>query len=115
MPASRLDSLMSQLADLETDDLAVVNNCIELYSGSFTNEQFKNWSLGGEIGKMINRCFKFDSVEEILTALKKEGLSKDSKVILLIGCRICIKTIKSNAGSISNEFKSNIGSITKGS
>ena len=80
MPSSRLDALFTQLADLETDELAVINNCIELYSGNFTKDQFKNWSLGGEIGAMINRCFKFDTIEEIFAALKNEMSSSNSKV-----------------------------------
>jgi hypothetical protein len=35
-------------------------------------DAWKNWSLGGEIGDAINRCFKFDTIEEIAEALKKE-------------------------------------------
>jgi 3-hydroxyisobutyryl-CoA hydrolase len=39
-----------------------------------------NWSLGGVIGDMIDRCFKFDTIEEILAALEKETASPDAKV-----------------------------------
>jgi 3-hydroxyisobutyryl-CoA hydrolase len=39
-----------------------------------------NWSLGGAIGDMIDRCFKFDTIEHILEALEKETKNVDDKV-----------------------------------
>ena len=103
VPASRLDALMAQLAELETDELSVINNCIELYTGTFTTDQFRNWSLGGEIGAMINRCFKYDSIEEIFDALKEETLSKNEKVISIeTDFCFCKQAIKDYARSFAN-------------
>lgn len=33
VPAARLDQLMARLAELESDDLSVVNGCIDEFSG----------------------------------------------------------------------------------
>lgn len=55
VPASRLPMLMARLSDLETDELDVVNSTIDEFSANLTTDEFRNWSLGGEIGKAINR------------------------------------------------------------
>jgi 3-hydroxyisobutyryl-CoA hydrolase len=84
VPSSRLEALMSRLGELETDELDAVNACIDEFSGSIATEKFKNWSLGGKIGDLIDRTFKFDSLKEILDALSKESSSKDSDVLMLL-------------------------------
>jgi 3-hydroxyisobutyryl-CoA hydrolase len=48
--------------------------------GHFPVEKFMDWTLGGVIGEMIDRCFKYDTIEEILSALEKETFSPDKKV-----------------------------------
>ncbi|KAJ3335871.1 hypothetical protein HDU91_001993, partial [Kappamyces sp. JEL0680] len=80
VPSQRLDSLMARLAELETDELDVVNACIDEYSGVLSVDKFLNWSLGGKIGSLIDRAFKFNTIEEILAALEAETKSPDAEV-----------------------------------
>lgn len=83
MPAARLPSLMARLSDLESDEFDIVNSTIDEFSGTFSKSDFENWSLGDWKAKLISRCFKFDTIEEIITALEKESSSKDvSKWVL---------------------------------
>ncbi|KAJ3035375.1 hypothetical protein HDV00_004019 [Rhizophlyctis rosea] len=76
VPASRLKSLLNRLAELETDEIDVVNAAIEEFVGEFGRtagrnllaiyksvaaagdpslEKWQNWSLGGEVGAAIDR------------------------------------------------------------
>ncbi|KAI8925379.1 ClpP/crotonase-like domain-containing protein [Entophlyctis helioformis] len=92
IPAGRLPALYARLSELESDELDVVNAAIDEFSenvadahgnhatdaqmrraGDVTQDKFAKWSLGGEVGSAINRCFKFNTVEEIFAALEKEG------------------------------------------
>ena len=94
VPSSRLEALTARLAELETDELDVVNACIDEFSGYLEPEKFQNWSLGGKIGDLIDRTFKHDSLEEILESLFTESSSTDLAVFILhnSGFRICNKT-----------------------
>jgi 3-hydroxyisobutyryl-CoA hydrolase len=87
VPASRLNGLMERLKELETDELDVVNGIIDEFSGkalfnlgTISKEKFSNWQLGGKIGEMIDRVFKFDTIEEILVSLAKECSSGDADI-----------------------------------
>ena len=80
IPSSRLDSLLARLAELETDELDVVNDCIDEFSGDVSSETFSNWSLGGNIGETIDTCFQYDTIEEIVAALEKASKSKEKHV-----------------------------------
>ena len=73
IPSSRLDSLYARLAELESDDLKVVNKIIDEFSADVPKDAFDGWSLGGAVSAAIDRCFCFDSVEEIVAALRQEG------------------------------------------
>ncbi|RKP10707.1 ClpP/crotonase-like domain-containing protein, partial [Thamnocephalis sphaerospora] len=68
VPSHRLPALEERLNELESDDLTVVNMAIEEFSAEPTKHRY---SLGPH-RDAIDRCFKYNSVEEILAALKKE-------------------------------------------
>ncbi|KAJ2994890.1 hypothetical protein HDV02_001256 [Globomyces sp. JEL0801] len=80
VPSTRIDTLTNRLAELETDELDVINGIIDEFSGDISVEKFKNWSLGGAIGDMINRCFQYNTIEEILAALEEEVNGSDLTV-----------------------------------
>lgn len=67
--------------------------------GVVSAEKFENWSLGGKIGDMIDRTFKFNTIAEILQALEKETKSDIEEVSPLLafsfiqtGVRFCQET-----------------------
>ncbi|TPX38224.1 hypothetical protein SmJEL517_g00019 [Synchytrium microbalum] len=71
VPAVRLPSLMTRLSELETSDYSVVNLAIEEFAGDAPSlEKWKSWSMGGSIRENIDRCFRFDSVEQIIEELE---------------------------------------------
>ncbi|KAJ3319971.1 hypothetical protein HDV06_005789 [Boothiomyces sp. JEL0866] len=80
VPSSRIPALMERLAELETDELDVVNAAIDEFSGELTTEQFKNWSLGGKVGDLIDRCFKHYTIEEIISSLEAETQNSDEEL-----------------------------------
>ncbi|KAH6570824.1 hypothetical protein BASA60_007547 [Batrachochytrium salamandrivorans] len=73
VPSSRLPALYARLMELESDALEVTNAAIDEFSGDFSIDSFRDFSLGGEIGRTIDRCFKYDTVEEIFAALEKDS------------------------------------------
>jgi 3-hydroxyisobutyryl-CoA hydrolase len=70
VPSQLLSNLEDRLSELESDDHEVINAAIE----DFVAEPEKNhiYSLGGDIRKAIDRCFKGNTVESIIDALTKE-------------------------------------------
>jgi 3-hydroxyisobutyryl-CoA hydrolase len=80
IPSSRLDTLLTELGALETDNLDTINGCIDNFSGHLEVGKFKNWSLGGDIAELIDRTFKFNTIEEIMTALEAESKSNNKKI-----------------------------------
>ncbi|KAI8910779.1 ClpP/crotonase-like domain-containing protein [Gorgonomyces haynaldii] len=72
VPSARLPALMQQLAELETDELQVVNQVIDEFSEPLSLESFENWTLGGNKRDIINECFKYDTIEEILQSLEQK-------------------------------------------
>ncbi|KAJ3279548.1 hypothetical protein HK104_001377 [Borealophlyctis nickersoniae] len=74
IPSGRLKTLINRLAELETEELDTVNGILEEYVADPTSvEKWNTWSLGGDVGLAINRCFRFDTLEEIVEALEKEN------------------------------------------
>ncbi|KAJ3400732.1 hypothetical protein HDU80_006645 [Chytriomyces hyalinus] len=74
VPSDRLPALLDRLGALDVSDVEVVNNAIEEYVAEPPSiADWKAWSLGGNVGDAINRCFAGKSLEEILEALDKEG------------------------------------------
>ncbi|KAI7869894.1 mitochondrial 3-hydroxyisobutyryl-CoA hydrolase [Spinellus fusiger] len=71
VPSSRLPALESRLSELGSSNRDVVNTAIEEFSAEY-NPKLR-LSLGGAIRKTIDSCFKFNTVEEIIEALEKDG------------------------------------------
>ncbi|KAJ1654112.1 3-hydroxyisobutyryl-CoA hydrolase [Dispira simplex] len=72
VPSERLPALEQRLCELPTSDLEAVNNAIE----EFSEEAAKladpsEFSLYPYLGA-IDRCFRYSTVSEIVTALKRE-------------------------------------------
>ncbi|KAF9923815.1 hypothetical protein FBU30_006127 [Linnemannia zychae] len=70
VPSERLAALEDRLSELETDNHDVINMAIEdfvsepLYDHKYALSEHRN---------AIDRCFRFNTVEEIVAALEKEG------------------------------------------
>lgn len=71
VPSSRLEALETRLSELESSNYDVINSAIEEFSADYDPEV--KFSLGGESRKAVDRCFKFNTVEEIIEALDKEN------------------------------------------
>lgn len=57
IPSGRIPSLVARLAELESDEVEVVNMAIEEFvADPPTLKQWKEWTLGGEIRDSIDRC-----------------------------------------------------------
>ncbi|KAI8619896.1 ClpP/crotonase-like domain-containing protein [Chytriomyces sp. MP71] len=81
IPSKRIHALLEILADLESDDLTDVNMALEKFSEPLSQDVWRKWSLGGEVANAINRTFKFNTVEEIVDALKKEDSEWANKTL----------------------------------
>ena len=55
VPSNRIPTLLARLAELESDDLELINQCIEEFVGDVPVDMFRNWSLGGQTMDAINR------------------------------------------------------------
>ena len=89
IPSTRLPALLARLAELESDDFEVVNYAIEEFVGdAISIEKWKNWTLGGEIRKSIDRCFSKNSITEIFKALEKEVKKLISFLLITLFLRI---------------------------
>lgn len=77
VPSERLESLITRLSELDTDDCGSTNyfNIVDRTIDEFSGEPPRNYkySLNGEIREAIDRCFKHKKIEDVLIALKKEG------------------------------------------
>ncbi|KAJ3020289.1 hypothetical protein HKX48_001060 [Thoreauomyces humboldtii] len=81
IPSERLPALMSRLAELETDELEVINMVLEEFVGDTSLEKWQNWSLGGEVGSAIDRCFQHETLEKMVEALEAENSDWARKTI----------------------------------
>ncbi|KAI9095608.1 ClpP/crotonase-like domain-containing protein [Phlyctochytrium arcticum] len=72
IPSERLPALMARLAELESDEIEVINGVLEEFVENIEASEWRNWKLGGEVGNAIDRCFKYNNLEEIIAALEKE-------------------------------------------
>lgn len=70
VPSSRLPALEARLAELDHATHDMVNSAIEEFSAELDTES--HFSLTGETHQAIDRCFKYDTVGEIMAALEKE-------------------------------------------
>jgi len=76
--SSSLPALESRLAELTPKDywtmdqrLSVINDAIEEFSTGVPYNQ--HIQIGGEVRNAIDRCFKYDKIDEIIAALKEEA------------------------------------------
>lgn len=70
VPSSRLPALEARLSELDNANHEMINSAIEEFSAELDNEPA--FSLSGETRKAIDRCFKYDTVGEIVAAVEKE-------------------------------------------
>ncbi|KAI9197407.1 ClpP/crotonase-like domain-containing protein [Polychytrium aggregatum] len=73
VPSERIPALLARLSELSTDEIDVINYAIEDFVGDINPELYKTWSLSGEVRRAIDRCFKYDTIEEIVAALEAEA------------------------------------------
>ncbi|KAF7725287.1 hypothetical protein EC973_000297 [Apophysomyces ossiformis] len=71
VPSSRLNALETRLAELDSAEPDHIDAAIEEFAA--TDDQNLQYSLAGSKRETIERCFNFDTVEEILAALEKDG------------------------------------------
>ncbi|KAI7890271.1 ClpP/crotonase-like domain-containing protein [Mucor mucedo] len=74
VPSSRLPALESRLSELDGANHEMINSAIEEFSAELENEP--SFSLTGETRLAIDRCFKYDHVEQIVAAVEKEEESE---------------------------------------
>jgi len=70
VPSERLAALEERLSELETDDHSVINMAIEDFVSEPMPEHIYALSKNRPA---IDRCFRFNTIEEILAALEKEN------------------------------------------
>lgn len=70
VPSSRLPALESRLSELDNATHDMINSAIEEFSAELENEP--TFSLTGDTRAAIDRCFKYDTMAEIMAALAKE-------------------------------------------
>jgi 3-hydroxyisobutyryl-CoA hydrolase len=70
VPSSRLPALEQRLSELDHANHDMVNSAIEEFSAELENEP--TFTLTGETRQAIDRCFKYDTMGEILSAVEKE-------------------------------------------
>ncbi|CAG8550808.1 13624_t:CDS:2, partial [Cetraspora pellucida] len=71
VPSQRLPLLENRLSEIECDEHEVINAAIEEFVAECNRDY--SYALGGNVRKSIDRCFKGDSVEDILKALEQEN------------------------------------------
>ncbi|KAF3930602.1 hypothetical protein ABW19_dt0204883 [Dactylella cylindrospora] len=114
--SSSLDDLQARLAELTFNDyddlqkrLELVNSTIEEFvTGLPPNEPFV---LGGETREAIDRCFRYNSVNEVVQALEAEGTEWANQTIKTIlersptSVRVALLEMRYGAAwSINNAF-----------
>ncbi|KAI8096289.1 ClpP/crotonase-like domain-containing protein [Halteromyces radiatus] len=70
IPSSRLPALEARLAELDAPTHDIINGVLDEFSGELDQEP--SFSLGGDIRAAIDRCFKYDTMKEIVEAVQKE-------------------------------------------
>ncbi|KAI7888710.1 ClpP/crotonase-like domain-containing protein [Mucor mucedo] len=72
VPSHQLESLEDSLINMENPSRAAINKQIEAFAVKADHVPFSN-TLHGRHREIIDTCFRFDTVGEILRALEKEG------------------------------------------
>ncbi|KAG0168581.1 hypothetical protein DFQ28_004707 [Apophysomyces sp. BC1034] len=71
VPSARLGALEDRLAEIDSADPELINGAIEEFAAE--DDSSVRFSLGGLSRKTIDSCFKYDTVEEIIAALERDG------------------------------------------
>ena len=78
IPSDRLNGMFNKLDEIDTNSYEIVNQFLEDHIADPPSKQdWKAWTLGGKTEEMINRCFKYDTMEEIIVALRKDAESSE--------------------------------------
>ncbi|KAI8086224.1 ClpP/crotonase-like domain-containing protein [Halteromyces radiatus] len=76
VPSIHLPELEARLTELDTSDHDIINDTINAFaSEQLDHPQMKNqhFTLCGDTRRIIDRCFRYDTAEEIVDALEKDG------------------------------------------
>ncbi|KAL0083547.1 ClpP/crotonase-like domain-containing protein [Phycomyces blakesleeanus] len=110
VPSSRLEDLEKRLSEIENPTHDIVNTAIEEFSAELDQEP--NFSMGGEVRAAIDRCFKYDTVEEIIGALEKEDSAWGASTLKLLNkmsptsLKVTLQQLRNGASlSIGQSFK----------
>lgn len=92
VPSDRLEDLEKTLVDLYKPTHDIVNDTIEKFAVK-SDHEYSSSALSQENRAIIARCFKHDTIEEILNALEKDGskFSKDTIDEIYNGSPIGVK------------------------
>ncbi|KAI9592641.1 ClpP/crotonase-like domain-containing protein [Syncephalis fuscata] len=105
----RLPALEERLNELESEDFDVINMAIEEFSAEPTKATY---SLGPHRAA-IDRCFKFNTVQEIFTALEKEGGEWAKKTLETLSKMSQLVCRAARTMSIAAVFKSEYDLVQK--
>ncbi|KAJ3233026.1 hypothetical protein HDU81_002540 [Chytriomyces hyalinus] len=74
VPSDRISPLVKRLCESKSSDLRILDMAIEEFGASSPSvEDWSNWRLGGEVSEAIHRCFKQESLHDIVAALRAEN------------------------------------------
>lgn len=72
VPSSRLEALESRLAEIDEPNHDLVHTTIEEFAVE-TEHTPQTYTLHGEDRLTVDKCFQYNTVEEIVKALKEDG------------------------------------------
>lgn len=72
VPSSRLEALESRLAEIDEPNHDLVHTTIEEFAVERDHTP-QTYTLHGEQRQIVDECFQYDTVEEIVKALKENG------------------------------------------
>ncbi|KAJ3020898.1 UNVERIFIED_CONTAM: hypothetical protein HDU68_009912 [Siphonaria sp. JEL0065] len=85
VPTERISPLVTRLCETKSSDLRILDLAIEEFTASSPSfDDWGHWSVGQEPLDLIYKCFKYDSLAEIVGALKKENTQWSEKILSLI-------------------------------
>ncbi|KAI9324224.1 hypothetical protein BDR26DRAFT_882033 [Obelidium mucronatum] len=85
VPTERISPLVTRLCETKSSDLRILDMAIEEFAGSSPSvEDWGHWSVGNEPLDVIYKCFKYNSLVEIVNALKKEKSPWSEKILAQI-------------------------------
>ncbi|CAO3642912.1 unnamed protein product [Cunninghamella blakesleeana] len=101
VPSSRLDELETALIELNSNDHGLINDTVNQFSLQYINDDHykkQHFTLQGENREIIDRCFKYDTAEEIMDALEKDGslFAKQARDTILTRSPTSVKIVLQN-------------------